>query len=315
MKSRIDLNLIQSRLKIKQLVVFNAVFQERSIMKAAEKLNVTQPAVTRTIRELEVLFDCNLFERNNRGVVPTVFGLSVGRYAQSLTTELRHTMDELNALKSGDEGHVIIGTLISAATQLLPNAIALLKQNHPRIVVTIREGTNDLLLPMLANGEIDIVLGRIPDSTRYFDVSHHTIYTEPLYAVVNKSHPALTSTSSLTLAALMDYHWVLPISESPVRYRVERLFEQAGLPLPEKIVESLSIATNLGLLNTINAIALIPGSVAKYYADSADYRILDDLELGEFGKVGYSLADARRPNPSTSLFIDCLLMIEKQNKT
>ncbi len=307
MTERIHLRLIESRLKFRQLVVFNAVLNERSIVKAAEKLNVTQPAVTRTIRELEALFGCMLFKRNNRGVAPTVFGESLGTRAQSLITSLRHAVDELNALQGGDAGHVIVGTLISASAQLLPHTIAALKRRSPRVVVTVREGTNDLLLPALVNGEIDIVLGRIPDKTSYFNVEHHVLYTEPLYAVVSDHHPLAKTSDQLTLDALSDCQWILPVSESPVRYRVRQLFESKGLALPERVVESLSIATNLGLLETIDAIALMPGTVAHYYATLGGYRILDGLQLGDFGDVGYSVAHQRHLTPSAALFIECLM--------
>lgn len=306
MIKRIDLNLVQSRLKIRQLVVFNTVVRERSILKAAEKLNVTQPAVTRTVRELESLFNCHLLERSNRGVTPTVFGEAFGQYAQSVICGLRHAMDKLNALHGADEGHVIVGTLISAAAQLLPRAIAALKQRTPRLVVTVLEGTNDLLLPSLANGEIDIVVGRIPDDASYFDVEYHVLYKESLLAMVSDRHPLATHSGAIDFASLVGYQWILPVSESPVRRRVQALFDRMGTPLPEQTVESLSIATNLGLLDTIEAIVLVPESVGRYYAALGGYHILEGLDLGEFGDVGYTVPTQRQLTPSAALFVDCL---------
>ena len=302
---RISLDLIRHRLKIRQLVVFNAVFDECSLRKAAIKLCVTQPSVTRTIRELESLFDCKLFDRYNRGVGPTVFGHALSRQAKLILSGLRHTVDEFNRLRHGEAGHVIVGTLISASAQLLPFTIAALKQHSPSMVVTVSEGTNDLLLPALANGEIDIVLGRIPDETDYFGIDHHVLYHEPLYALVSRRHPLSGAHQRLSLADLLAYQWVIPVSQSPLRRQVQQRFEQAGLSLPERIVESVSIATNLGLLNALDAIGLVPGSVARYYAESGDYCILEGLDLGYFGAVGYSVS-RRSLMPAAALFIECL---------
>ena len=302
MSERIDLHFLESRLKIRQLVVFNAVLEKNSILKAAEKLNVTQPAVTRTIREIEEIFGTTLFERNNRGVMPTLFGTTLGNRVKQILAELRYAVDELNSIKNADEGHVIAGTLISASAELLPNAVAALKRDYPRVVVTVKEGTNDLLLPALANGEIDIVLGRIPDSSSYFDVEHYPLYSEPLRILVSSAHP-LASERGINLEDLHDLQWIVPVSESPVSQRVKDLFENAGLKLPVRIVESLSLGTNLGLLRTLDAIAFLPSSVAQYYAAMGDFKILPVQDLGHFGEVGYTVSSTRKLNPSAERLV------------
>ena len=302
MSERLNLNFLESRLKIRQLVVFNTVLEQNSILKAAEKLNVTQPAVTRTIREMEEMFGTNLFERNNRGVIPTIFGTTLGNRVKQILAELRYAVDELNSIKNAEEGHVIVGTLISASAELLPNAIAALKRDYPRVVVTVKEGTNDLLLPALANGEIDIVLGRIPDSSSYFDVEHYPLYSEPLRILVSSNHP-LASERSIKFENLHDLQWIVPVRESPVSQKVKELFENSGLKLPVRIVESLSMGTNLGLLRTLDAIALLPGSVAQYYAAMGDFEILPVLDIGQFGEVGYSVSSTRKLNPSAERMV------------
>ncbi|MYI88761.1 MAG: LysR family transcriptional regulator [Gammaproteobacteria bacterium] len=82
------------------------------MLKAAEKLNITQPAVTRTIRDLENIFAIELFERNNRGVTPTIFGAALSNRTKQILAELRSAVDEINSIKNAEEGHVIVGTLI-----------------------------------------------------------------------------------------------------------------------------------------------------------------------------------------------------------
>ena len=248
------------------------------------------------------MFSTSLFNRNNRGVTPTVFGATLGVRAKQILAELRYSVDELNSIKNAEEGHVIVGTLISASAELLPAAVAALKRDHPRVVVTVKEGTNDLLLPALANGEIDIVLGRIPDSLSYFEVDHYPLYSEPFRILVSNSHP-LASESIVKFESLHDQQWIVPVSESPVSHRVKSLFEASGLQLPVRIVESLSVGTNLGLLRTLDAIVLLPGSVARYYAAMGDFKVLPVSDLGHFGDVGYSVSTTRKLNPSAERLV------------
>ena len=302
MEERINLNLLENRLKIRQLVVFNAVVQQKSVLKAAEKLNVTQPAVTRTIRDLEDIFSTKLFERSNRGVTPTIFGAALGNRTKQILAELRSAVDEINSIKNAEEGHVIVGTLISASAELLPNSIAALKSDFPRVVVTVREGVNELLLPALSNGEIDIVLGRIPDQKDYFNVIHYPLYSEPLQILAGHDHP-LVSEHRIELEDLIDLQWIVPVVESPVSYRVKLLFESAGLSPPARIIESLSLGTNLGLLQTLDAIAFLPGSVARHYEAMGQCKILPVGNLGEFGEVGYSVSAKRQLNPSAERLV------------
>ncbi len=302
MEERINLNFLEKRLKIRQLVVFNAVLQQNSILKAAEKLNITQPAVTRTIRDMEEIFATKLFERNNRGVTPTVLGEALGNRTKQILTELRHAVDEMNSIKNAEEGHVIVGTLITASAQLLPDSIAALKSEFPRVVVTIKEGVNELLLPALANGEIDIVLGRIPDQKDYFDVIHYPLYTEPLQILASHEHP-LVSKHRVELKDLLELQWIVPVVESPVSNRVKVLIENAGLDPPARIIESLSLSSNMGLLRTLDAIAFLPGSVARHYEAIGQCKILPVGDLGQFGEVGYSISAKRQLNPSAERLV------------
>jgi len=111
------------RLKLKPLLIFDRVLSSSSIAGAARELNLTQPAVTKAIQELEADLDVALFERTNRGVTPTCYGNLLGTRVKTVIAELRYLTDELNTFRTGDSGHVIIGTGISASARLLPQAI------------------------------------------------------------------------------------------------------------------------------------------------------------------------------------------------
>ena len=119
MHNPISENSLIRRLKLNQLMIFERVLETRSVIRAANELNLTQPAVTRVIQELESYFDGPLFSRSNRGVMPTDLGVLLGRRVKSLMAEFRYMTDEVNDFRLGTSGHVIVGTLIAASARLL----------------------------------------------------------------------------------------------------------------------------------------------------------------------------------------------------
>ncbi len=297
------------RLKLKPLLIFERVLESSSIARAARELNLTQPAVTKAIQELEADLDVPLFERTNRGVVPTCYGSLLGARVKTVIAELRYLTDELNAFRSGDTGHVIVGTLISASARLLPQTITKLKQQRPGVLITVREGPTDQLFPALASGELDMVVGRLPERdlplARMFSFEHTTLYHEAMCAVAGCQHP-LAQRADIHLPDLLEWPWILPLPESPARLTAEHLFLDAGLSMPANIVESLSLLTNIGLMQDSPSLSLMPRAVAQHFARLGLLAILDLGDLGKFGDIGYSVRADRAPTPAAHLFIECL---------
>ena len=302
---RIDVNHLNARLKLRQLVAFHTIHETGSLVKAAKKLNVTQPALTRTIRELEDVFGHPLFVRGNRGLAPTLFGEALARRVASILAEMRYTADELNALSHADAGHVVVGTIVSASAYLLPAAIAAIKAQSPAIVVTVREATNDILIPALAGGEIDMVVWRIPDEP-IDGIRHQVLYTDDITVVVRPDHP-LTRRRAVRLAHTVEYPWIVPVGESPVRHIVNACFHAEKLDSPGDIVESLSILTNIGLLGRIDAVTMLPRTAAERFEHEGTVKILPIKGLAPFGDVGISTWKDRELPPAARRFLQCLV--------
>ncbi|SOE98779.1 transcriptional regulator, LysR family [Burkholderia sp. OK233] len=303
-----EISLIR-KLKLNQLMIFEQVLESRSVMRAAHEMRLSQSAVTKVVQELESCFDGALFARSNRGVVPTELGLLLGRRVRSLMAELRHMTDELNDLRLGTSGHVVVGTLISASARLLPRAIALLKSRSPGVLVTVREGPNTRLFPALSTGDIDVVVGRIPERelplAGALPLVHEGLFDESLCAVVGNGY-CRAHGNAVRLAELVALPWILPTADSPSRLSTEQLFREAGLPLPVDIVESLSMLTNLGLLMETSRIALMPRLAAEQFKNAGLLQILDLPETGAFGTVGFSRRANREHSAACQTFISCL---------
>lgn len=297
------------KLRFSQLLVLEQVMQSRSILHAAQTLNLTQPAVSKVILELEAWFGEPLLVRSNRGVAPTEFGELIGRRAKTLLAELRTMTEELNAYKTGVLGHVLVGTLIAASSSLLPRAIALLKARAPRVIVTLRVGQMDQLLPILATGDLDLVVGRIPDDPAWRStaqmVAPEVLYRDELCVVAGRRHPK-AQRRSLRLPDLVACPWILPTTDSSLRRTADRLFENAGLPTPENLIESMSVLTNLTLLADSETCAFMPRTIATPFVESGMLCVLPVAGLDVFGDIGFFHRPGHAHGPAVELFKACL---------
>jgi DNA-binding transcriptional LysR family regulator len=175
----------------------------------------------------------------------------------------------------------------------------------------VRVGPNSTLFPALARGEIDVVVGVLPEggdaipAAQGPQLDHTPLYREALRIVVGRDH-ALARRRKLTLAELHGLDWIIPTPESAAYLSVRAFFAQAGLALPARIVESVSLLTNLGLLADSQMVALMPQSAAERFARADWVAILPVQGLGSFGAVGYTLYADREPTAATRQFLVAL---------
>lgn len=296
------------RLRLQQLLVFTRVVQAGSILAASRELAMTQPAVSKSVHELEAQLGDALFVRGKRGVALTEFGRLFERHAKTLMADLRYLAEDLNASQSGSAGHIVVGTLITASATLLPEAIRQMRQSAPNVVVTVRVGPNSTLFPALARGELDLVVGVLPEEGDANAAAHdqqfvHTpLYREAVQVVVGRNHP-LARRRRLALSELHDFDWIVPTPESAAYPSVCAFFARAGLTVPTRVVESVSILTNLGLLAGTSMVALMPQSAAEHFARAGWLTILPVHGPGPFGAVGYTLCTHREPTAATRRFL------------
>lgn len=300
---------LNRKLKFSQLMTFDFVLKTGSFVGAANSMGVTQPSVTKTIQELEDFFGTSLFQRSNRGAVPTEFATMLGRHAKGLLADARHLTDEINSFRTGESGHVIVGTLMAGAAKLLPLAISRFRREHPNVSLEVREGTSASLFPAVSSGEVDIVVGRLPEHgiplVETYALRHEVLVNETLCVVVGNRH-RLAGKKDVKLSDLMSDEWILPLKESPVSHSVERLFQDSGQTLPIRHIRSLSIMTNVGLLMETDMVALLPRAAALQFASSRLLTVLEFSTAVDFGPVGYSVRADKEIQPACLRFIECL---------
>lgn len=290
--------LLDGRLKIRHLVLVIAIADEGTLVRAAASLHITQPVVTRGLREVEELLGVPLFDRLPRGVAPTQYGHSFIARARSVLAELRIADEEVRLLQSGRLGTVTVGTHLAGSNLLLPRAIAGLKAEHPRLTVVVREGTPDTLQQLLLAGDLDLTVGRL-SSTVPVRLVQERLHHEPIRLVARVGHP-VHGRSKISLADLVDFPWIFPVAQTALRAELEAVFFHEGLPLPADRVECTSMLTLRNLLVSTDVIAALPMFIA-----------VDDRELGILPTplssirraVGVTLPKDRAPSPAAAALL------------
>lgn len=255
-------NFLLSRLKLRQLKLLTVIAEEGTVLRGSQLLNIAQPAATKSIKELEDALGVELFVRSSRGVTPTLFGEVMIKHAKLILTQLRHASEELQSLDEGLSGRVYVGTLLAASPTLLPRSLALLRERRPGIAVSVSEGTIDKLMPSLRTGDLDIVLGRLPDYREREGLAQEVLYLEPIAIVVRDGHP-LAEKGVVTLSDLVGQAWVMPPMQTSLRRQLEVAFLREELEPPADVIESVSILTNHTLLVETDMIAAMPHQVAS----------------------------------------------------
>ncbi|MBV8496942.1 MAG: LysR family transcriptional regulator, partial [Gammaproteobacteria bacterium] len=203
---------ITRKFRLRHVELISELYDSRSILKASRRLSLTQPTVTRALKDIEATLNVPLFTRTNRGLDPTPYGEIFARHAKIVLAQLRHAAEELESLRAGYSGKVTVGTLLAASASILPEAITLLKKERPGVAISVVMGTYDLLVPALLAGDLDMVLGRMPDQGRSRAFVYEDFYAEPICLVVRRGHP-LSRKRRLTLPALVNEPWILPLPE------------------------------------------------------------------------------------------------------
>ncbi|WUI03752.1 LysR substrate-binding domain-containing protein [Spirillospora sp. NBC_00431] len=296
------IDLLNGRLKLRHLVLVVAIADQGSVLRAAEHLHLAQPAVTRSLREVENILGVELFTRGPRGVTPTMFGDAFTEHARAVLAELRRAGERITGLADGEVGTVTIGTLLAGSNVLLPRAIAALKADRPGITVIVQEATFDAQVPRLLDGEIDLILGRLNPIGDLRGLRQITLYGEPVRLVARRGHPA-RARRDLRLADLLGYPWVLPLEQTALRAELEQVFRAEGLVPPGNLVECTSVLTVRTLVRDTDMIAALPELVARTDADIAPLPV--PLEAVR-RQVGVTLPAHRAPTPSARLMLDHL---------
>ena len=219
---------LDQRLKLHLLRAVDAIHTHRSLLKAAVALGLSQPALTKSLGDIENTLQIRLFDRHPRGVRPTEAGTAVVASAKRILAELRRLDEELDLLSVPGGGTVALGALPVAAAGVLPGVLTRLKSIHPEMGVRLQQGRTEELLPLLASGEIDLIVGRLYEPQVPDGFQREALWTEPLSILARSGHP-LFATPAVTPEELRRHDLVLPTITQRVGQEIETLLDALGL--------------------------------------------------------------------------------------
>lgn len=256
-----------NRIRLRHLQCFVTVAQEQNLGKAAERLNLSQPAVSKTLAELELMVGQPLVARGRFGARLTTEGEHFLGYALSVTEALE---DAARAMSTGSETRretLVVSALPTVAPDILPLALTAFREHYAHVRVQVGIATNSRLLEKLKAGETDVAVGRMADPQLMVGLSFELLYVEPLVAVVRTGHTLLKH--ELSLPQVLSFPLVVSSSGTVPRHNTDNWLKARGLVLPDNCLETLSVAV---------ARLVVMQSDAVWFASAGAVR--DDLARG-----------------------------------
>ncbi|MGH8385015.1 MAG: LysR family transcriptional regulator [Pseudomonas sp.] len=251
-------------MKINQLQVFVTVAEEKSLRAAARCLNLTQPAVTRSVQELESDLGVVLMTRNVQGIELTEFGIALQTRAHQILEDVRRAREELAQIKNDLRGKVRVSTTSTIALSLLPKALEQFQNTAPDAELTFLEVKFPQAVQHLRDGSLDFVVSHVLPDMLGEDLISMPLFSTDFVVMARAGHP-LAEARQLT--ELADAQWLSTVPSGGFQHSVmEAMFEHAGLPLPRRIIQCSSFAIALGLVTGTDSLVLfsrlLAGSIA-----------------------------------------------------
>ena len=285
------MNVMNSRL----LSFFLATAEHRNITAAAKSLNITQPALTRSIKQLEMIVGKPLFERLPNGVALTRQGVILARGVKLMELEYHHALTEINSLEQGQVGELRIGAGPVWITTILPPVIAAFHAQYPKVKVILTSGVINTLVPALMNGDIELIC-----STLDFPAQAEVV-KEPLiriqHAVVARNgHPILAKPQA-TAKDMSGYPWLVLANDQVGTSRIGSYFVANGVKPPTIAVET----TSIGIFKILQEGDFLAHFSDKMLPDAKKYNLTRVSHEGTFWEGEAGIAYRKTSNPVRAL--------------
>ncbi len=253
---------MQSRIKFRHLQTFIEVARQKSVGKAADILGVSQPAVTKTIRELEEILGVRLFEKEGRGIRLGRIGEVFLKHAGASVASVMDGVQSVQQARNQESPPVRIGALPTVSARIMPEALQLYLNENMGGEIKIVTGENSVLLEQLRRAELDLVVGRLaaPEKMTGLDFEH--LYSEQVVFAVRKEHPLMTE-NKLRLGDLGQYTILMPTKASVIRPFVDRFLLANGIPELPVQIETVSDSFGRAFVRSTDAVWIISEGVVS----------------------------------------------------
>jgi DNA-binding transcriptional LysR family regulator len=292
------------RLKLRDLHVLKTAAQLGSLGKAATRLAVSQPAVSKAIVDLERLLGVRLLDRTPQGVEPTCYGAALLKWSALAFDDLKRGVEEIDFLADPTAGHVRIGTGEGMPAGLIAAVTDRLMRQYPRLTFTVRQAaTNDLQYRDLRERNVDLIFGRLTTPTTDEDLNTEVLFEDPSFPVGSVKSKWIKR-RKINLAELVNEPWCLP-DDSLLLSAMTNAFRAKGLDMPRCVMSTNSIQLHYELAATGQVLAMATGLRLRLIGKRMGLKALpvDFLVLNY--PTGVVTLKNRSGSPLAQVFIEC----------
>lgn len=302
-----------ARIRHRHLICFLETAKSRKISAAAGALNISQPATSKTLHELEEILGAKLFERGGRaGLTLTPSGTLFLRYAGASIAALKEGVDSVAQDGRHGETKITVGVLPTVATSVMPYAIQEFKKTHatPLRVIT---RPNSALLDQLRLGELDLVVGRLGRPQEMVGFSFTHLYSEQLVLVVRPGHP-LADEAEVDVHALETMTALVPTKSGLMRPVIDRFWVVHGIVTLPDYIEARSPDFCRQYVLSSDAVWLISHGVVAHDLENGTLRALHVDTSDTQGSVGFTIRADTDPSPTLRQLMDTIAAVATARK-
>ena len=272
-------NFVKRGLKLRQLRLLLVLDTHRHVGRVAEVMNITQPAVSKALAELEQGLGLTLFLRTPKGLEPTPEGTCLIRHAEAVEENLLRAAQALESITQSAVWRVSLGVMHGATPMIAPTLERWRAKHSHSFNLMVQEAPIDTLLPLLRSGRLDVAIGSPPESSTTADLQITPLFVDNMVWVIAPQHP-LASSACISLKDLQPYIWVMTPRIARRRALVDAALRRHGVTASVHVVETLSHEIILGLVLQQNAAALVMSRVARSFESRGLVRVLD-IEMSQ----------------------------------
>ncbi|MEM9622724.1 MAG: LysR substrate-binding domain-containing protein [Pseudomonadota bacterium] len=284
------------------MLMVKTIDDQGSLTAAAAALHTSQPALSRSLNNLETRIGARLFRRLPRGMTPTPTGQTLLQHAEQVQAITRAAQVQIEAQVRLDAPVLRLGIAPYISLAPITRTISAMEAKHPDLHFQISVGAPVNLTEKLSSGDLDLVIGPVHADEQH--VKQTKLFEDNSVVIVRRAHPLRGLQPSLR--TLSKYRWILPGQTDPLRKRIDALFAEAELPPPIVQIETEDIPLSFNLALRSDYLVAIPKDVALYARRDQDIRILK-LELpSTYASIGVTQLRSRRLIPEAQILIDAM---------
>jgi DNA-binding transcriptional LysR family regulator len=297
------------RLKLRDLDILLTVIEMGSMGKAAGRLRISQPAISKAIVGLEDALGIKLLDRGRRGVVPTPYGLALAKRGVAIFNDLRQGVQDIDFLSDPTKGEIRIGATEPVAVAFVSPSIDRLSRRYPQTYFHVVTGDGGTLYKNLLDKSIEVAICRMMGPLPK-ELAAEVVFYDSLVVLSSAKNP-LTRRRKLTLSELMDEPWALPPSDSFFSSLIDDVFRANGHQPPRSTVATLSEYMRNDLLATGRFLTVLPGFMLKIRGRHSQLKALPVTLPNARMPIGIITLKNRTLTPLAQVFIEAIRVTAK----